>query len=593
MALYLNLKQILGVLAVSFAMVVLSSCASEVPPQGGPEDKTPPKILRVSPDSGTTKFRGSKIRLQFDKYMTTSSLKPALFFSPSIDDYEIEWNGKEADIIIYDTLKADRTYSYTLTQALTDLRGNKLKASYSFAFSTGNTIDSGSFGGKVYGFDNRTAKANLIIAYLHPENDSVFVDTLNPARAKPDYIAQTDDNGDFKFQYLKAGKYRIFAVVDKNQNTRYDAGESFGVPLSEVRTGDKAILMRLTSAPDTSRMELQSASAKTQNEVGLRFDRNLFLDSLKIDCFSIFDSTAKRDLKVYDFFINTEAGRDIVYLITENLNKKNLYRINATNLTDQYGNHADTLFAVFNGTDQIDTTKLIFKSALSDSSKNILEKVDETAEGRLLPIEFSRGISRGSLDSALSLGRQTSAGVQVLPSKIIFRDSKRLFIKPINGFELGAWYRLTVNYRLLRDAFGKAPAQDTLIRIHFQIAEKDLFGELEGTVYADTATAILISVEAIGEQRFYKVLVRKKAADSAAAFRFESLPEGKYFLSAFVPKMIRDSVLGQDSTLSQYRLWDAGKLKPYRAAERFTLSFDSLRVRKRWTTDGAKLSFPK
>ncbi|MFN3394543.1 MAG: Ig-like domain-containing protein, partial [Candidatus Thermochlorobacter sp.] len=201
--------------AFLFALALLQACATEVAPQGGPEDRTPPKIVRIYPDSGALHFSGNLIRIEFNKFVNTQSLRSAVFFSPELDDYEIRGSGTSAEIIIYDTLKPNRTYTYTLTNDLRDTRGNALEKSYTFAFSTGDKIDSGFIAGKVFGKNNRPVKGALVLAYLLPKGDTLYADTLNPAKLKPDYIAQTDSAGAFQLNYLAEGDYRLIAIEDK------------------------------------------------------------------------------------------------------------------------------------------------------------------------------------------------------------------------------------------------------------------------------------------------------------------------------------------------------------------------------------------
>jgi Bacterial Ig-like domain len=585
-------------------LVWVSGCAIDVPPDGGPPDKTPPKILKVTPKTGTLNFKGNRIIIEFDKYITTTSLKPALFFSPALEDYEIEWSGKTAEIVIYDTLKPNRTYSFTLTQTLTDTRSNKIDKAYAFAFSTGSMIDSGRIAGKLFDESNRPASGIKVFAYLLSEDDSLRRDTtrafltrrdsLNPAKTKPDYVAQTSERGEFQFQYLVEGEYRLFAVGDKNTNFLYDAGESFAVPMHTVRTGMKTALMRLTNQ-DTTRIELQSVAAKSRHEVGLKFDRNLSLDSATTENFSVYDSTEKKTVSVYDYYANLEGGRELVYLITDALKQKNKYGITARALADKNGNGFDSLSFVFTGAEDLDTARAVLKPFFADSATALMERTDDHPDGRWLDLKFSLPVSRGSLDSALTLEQKKETQYAPIERMLFFKDGRTLWLKPKNGFELGGWYRLTVNHKKLRDALGRKTI-DSVMTLRFQVAGTDLFGEIEGTLEIDSLRAkenhIVLSAESISDKRFYTLLLKKPTPDKTAAplvmpFKFEMLPEGKYFLSAFVP-MVEN---GDTLTPSKYRKWRGGAMKPFRQAERFAIGLDSVRVRRRWATDGVSLKF--
>ncbi len=564
-----------------FTLFLLGRCAIDIPPTGGPEDKIPPRVVAVFPDSGALRVQTNKLRMRFDKYVVTQTLRNALFFSPRIEDYEVESDGKEAEIILYEPLKPNRTYACTITKALTDTRGNSLAQSFTFAFSTGTTIDSGMISGTVYSAENRFIKGATVFAYFIPEGDTLFADTLNPSQTQPDYIAQTGEDGRFQLSFLKSGAYRLFATMDKNQNLLFDAGEAFAVPFDSIFTGRTNVRLRLTER-DTTRIELQSANAYTSNRIALRFDRNPVSDSLTIQNFLVIDSTNRNPLRLYDFYTNLEGNRELIYLVCDSLIKERVYGVQVFNVQDAFGNRADTLVASLVGVSEIDTARAKIQLPFADSAKGVLEREQPSPRGKRLPIEFSLPIQRASLANAIYLLK----GNDTLELDFLFRDGRRVELKPRSDFELGAWYRLDINHRNVLDARGRKTL-DTLIRLNFQIASKDLFGELEGELLIDSvfqsSKQFALRLELIGEKKFYPQVVLTPTPQRVAKFKFSNLPEGKYFLFSFIPS---DSV-----EVSPFRAWDGGSLKPFRPSEPFFISLDSLRVRKRWTTDGVQLRF--
>lgn len=557
-------------------LCLLGRCAVDIPPTGGPEDKTPPRVVAVFPDSGALRVQTNKVRVRFDKYIVTQSLRNALFFSPRIEDYEVESDGKEAEIILYEPLKPNRTYACTITKALTDTRGNTLAQSFTFAFSTGTTIDSGIISGVVYSADNRYVKGATLFAYFIPDGDTLFADTLNPSRTQPDYIAQTGEDGRFQLSFLKTGAYRLFAVMDKNQNLLFDAGEPFAVPFDSVHTGKTNVRLRLTER-DTTQIELQSANSYTSNRVALRFDRNLISDSLTIEHFSIIDSTKKQPVRLYDFYTNLEGNRELIYLVCDSLIKERVYSVQAFHVQDAFGNRADTLVTSLVGISEIDTVRAKIQLLLADSAKGIMERSPPSPRGKRLPIDFSLPIDRSTLPKAFLLLKENDT----LEIDFLFRDGRRLEIKPKENFQPGTWYRLEINHRQILDARGR-PTLDTLIRLHFQTAGKDSYGEIEGELLIDSTfqplRQIALKLELIGEKTFYPQVLLTPLKARIVKFKFIDLPEGKYFLSSFIPS--------DTTTVSVFREWDGGNIKPFRPAEPFFISLDSLRARKRWTTDG-------
>ncbi|MGQ9804972.1 MAG: Ig-like domain-containing protein [Chlorobiales bacterium] len=556
----------------------LERCAVDIPPTGGPEDKLPPRIIAVFPDSGALHVQTNELRIRFDKYIVTQTLRNALFFSPRIENYEVESDGKEAEIILYEPLKANRTYACTITKALIDTRGNPLAQSFTFAFSTGNTIDSGMISGTVYSADNRFIKGATLFAYFIPDANTLFTDTLNPSHTQPDYIAQTNEDGRFQLSFLKSGAYRLFAVMDKNQNLLFDSGELFAVPFDSVHTGRTNVRLRLTER-DTTQIALQSANSYTSNRIALRFDRNLISDSLTIEHFSVIDSTTKTPVRLYDFYTNIESNRELIYLVCDSLIKERIYGVQAFNVQDAFGNRADTLLTSLVGISEFDTVRAKIQLPFADSTRGVFERDPPSPRGKRLPLAFSLPIDRSSLPKSLLLLK----GNDTLELDFLFRDARRVEIKPKEEFLPGTWYGLVVNHTTILDALGRTTL-DTLFRLNFQIAGKDLFGEIEGELFIDSTfhsfSQLVLKLELIGEKKFYPKVVPLPKAQQTVKFKFLELPEGKYFLSSFIPA---DSM-----EVSPFREWNGGSVKPFRPSEPFFISLDSLRVRKRWTTDGVQ-----
>jgi hypothetical protein len=425
----------------------------------------------------------------------------------------------------------------------------------------------------------------LVLAYLLPDTNRLYADTLNPAYQKPDYLAQTDSAGRFQLNYLVEGQYRLIAINDKIANRRYDfAQEEFAVPFHPVRTGMTNVLMRFALEPDTTELELQVAEARHAHSVILRFNRDVAPDSLSAQQFVIFDSTAQAFVAVYDLYSQIEGRREQIVLVTDSLIEGHLYAVRAFDVKDRFGFSGDSLVAVFTGNSTPDTSTILWQPTFADSTKNLLELSAPSPKGRTLPLQFSGPISRSSLPQALVLELRIGKQYQPVDYQLFFIDATRAMLRPQRGFELGAWYRLTVNHGKLRSALNK-PVRDTLIVRHFQIVSEEQFGTIEGTLTADSAGHVLLHAELLGTNVFYPILLTVQPDATGIAFTpftLQELPEGRYFLSAFYPKNPNPSI---------YEAWDGGRPFPFRYAERFTVGFDSIRVRKRWTTTGARLRF--
>jgi hypothetical protein len=61
-------------------VLLLHSCASQVAPTGGPEDETPPEVVRATPSNLTTHFDASKIILTFNEFIQPGDFASQVFF---------------------------------------------------------------------------------------------------------------------------------------------------------------------------------------------------------------------------------------------------------------------------------------------------------------------------------------------------------------------------------------------------------------------------------------------------------------------------------------------------------------------------------
>ena len=53
--------------------LMLIGCASQQKPQGGPRDRTPPKLLKATPPNMTRNFKAKQIKLDFDEYFNATA----------------------------------------------------------------------------------------------------------------------------------------------------------------------------------------------------------------------------------------------------------------------------------------------------------------------------------------------------------------------------------------------------------------------------------------------------------------------------------------------------------------------------------------
>lgn len=218
-----------------FVMAVfVVGCANQIPPSGGDEDKTPPKIINVEPKQNSLLVSGREILMEFSEFVDRRSFQDAIKIYPvSKEVPELNWSGKNVSIIFSKDLKIlfpNRTIVVNISNSFRDINGNQLTEPISFAFSTGSVLDSASISGKVY---NQIGKIISVYAY-RTINESSF----NPTIGFPDYSTQTNADGSYVLNYLAPGNYRLIVLDDDDRNLLYTEGrENFGVLNTDVTLG--------------------------------------------------------------------------------------------------------------------------------------------------------------------------------------------------------------------------------------------------------------------------------------------------------------------------------------------------------------------
>ncbi|MFB3056597.1 MAG: Ig-like domain-containing protein, partial [Ignavibacteriaceae bacterium] len=123
-------------LLFTITVLFIYSCASQVPPSGGPLDKTPPTIIKVIPENKSTLVPlHQRIEFEFSEGMTRKGSERAVFISPDPGDrVKLKWKGRRLRIEFSDSLKINRTYVITLGPDLNDAHNNSLTVSQTLAF---------------------------------------------------------------------------------------------------------------------------------------------------------------------------------------------------------------------------------------------------------------------------------------------------------------------------------------------------------------------------------------------------------------------------------------------------------------------------
>ncbi|KAB7528414.1 hypothetical protein F8C76_11150 [Flagellimonas olearia] len=269
-------KKLLGFLFFALMGLALWQCARRGSPSGGPEDVTPPKLVRTEPDNFSINFEAQKIRLYFDELIKLQDVQNQLVVSPPLKyPPEITPQGgprKYIEILIKDTLRENTTYTLNFGQSIVDNNEGNPNSFLTYVFSTGTYIDSLTLSGAVKDAFNK--KADQFISVMLYEIDTAYTDSTiykNP----PNYIASTGDSLPlFELKNLRAGKYALFALKDVNKNNMFNQKQDkigFLEDTITIPTDSTYLLNLFLEEPDYS-VSVPSYTAKNRIIFGYQGD---------------------------------------------------------------------------------------------------------------------------------------------------------------------------------------------------------------------------------------------------------------------------------------------------------------------------------
>lgn len=213
------MSKLLSFLLLS-SLLILASCATQVPPSGGPKDTTPPQILKMDPPNKSTLFSKKKVVIKFDEFIQLQNINSQLVVSPAMpSDPDISVQGKNLIIKIPDSLEDNTTYTVFLGDAVVNYKEGLAVKQMQYVLATGKNLDSLRISGTIKNaFDLSTEEGVIVMLYKEAE-DSI------PMKKRPYYIGKTFGSGSFILDNLSAGSYKIFALKDLNSNYIYDQEE--------------------------------------------------------------------------------------------------------------------------------------------------------------------------------------------------------------------------------------------------------------------------------------------------------------------------------------------------------------------------------
>jgi len=535
-------------------------------------DKTPPEVIETSPMSGALQVPlDSRIKIKFSEAIERQNAERTVFISPLTDpEPEIKIKKDAIEIVPREELLTDRTYIITVGTDLQDAHRVNLDQSYTLAFSTGETIDSGIISGTVFKEARQVSGVSLALFDTPPGESEAPLDSIIPG-----YITQSGEGGIYSFEYLPLTEYYLVAFEDNNRNRRIDANrEMLGVPfdvteLSAQRREIRDINIRLHKI-DTSRITLRSVSVNPDNLVKIRFSKTIEKersDSLILNAmlYETGDSSAVMPIEYY-IPLSPYPASDF------------LFRVSGLVMNTSYTVVFDIGQIYPNLIDSLCRLTYDFKATISEDQMPpvMIESIPADKENYFEPdssflFRFSELIDTSVLGNAVELveaEKDTLAVKLEMIDIFTFKGSTERNLLP------GQSYHLVFSESNIKDLAGNSMGDSILVK-RFHTMDLDTLGQLSGEIVfsdpEDSRFPVVLS--------FIPARQGKAARTTIAPGRREfivSLIPGYYTVTAFVDRNNNDR-------------YDHGYIIPYRLAEPFSVPVDTFRVRTRFESAGVSI----
>lgn len=197
------------------------SCANTTQsPSGGAKDTIPPALYWTKPAPGSTgvSVKKASVTFGFDEYVTIKTPSGIFLSPPQRKIPKSKVKGKGIAVSFEEDLLPGKTYVLNIAPgAIVDNNENNPFPGFSYAFSTGETLDSMMISGTVLDCSTlKPVKDATVMLYKDHSDSALFKHT-------PDAAARTDDWGFFVLPYIEDTLYRLYAISDANSDNMYQS----------------------------------------------------------------------------------------------------------------------------------------------------------------------------------------------------------------------------------------------------------------------------------------------------------------------------------------------------------------------------------
>lgn len=245
-------------LALSFILVCAEfvGCAVMIPPSGGPKDSLPPVLVAANPKDSVVHFTGNQIVLTFNEFVQLDNPQMNMIVSPNPKKQpNVTGKLKTVTITLKDTLKPNTTYALNFGKSIKDVNEGNVFRNFTYAFSTGDHLDTDSITGKVVLAQTGAIDTTLIVL-LHRNLSDTAVRTI-----RPDYYTTLDSGGNFSLRFLPVGDYNIFVLPNDYAKQYRDSTMMFAfydqvLHITDSTTPGRLVLYAYQQAKEEKKKDL-------------------------------------------------------------------------------------------------------------------------------------------------------------------------------------------------------------------------------------------------------------------------------------------------------------------------------------------------
>ena len=552
-------------LYISFSL----GCAQVRPLTGGEKDTIPPNIINSLPVEFSTNINPDVFFFEFDELVDASKLKEKLIISPYYDgSFDVKAKKNTISISFDSAFNKKTTYIFSFADGVVDVTEQNPSIRSKYVFSTGGVIDSSYVSGVVRDpLKNEPIKDALV--GLYSEKDS-----LDLFHKKPIYFSSTNEDGLFKIDNVKKGRYSVYAFNDENKNFQAEfKKEKFGFVDSEVEVGEslEKIYIPLFNE-DLTPLKLLRARERG-SFVEVVFNKDILEYNVCCDERIVFGLTDNNILTLYQ---------------KTPINDSLLIKIKATDLYKN--NLLDSFYVSFNNKIKYEHN---LKTSLDLNTQNIDDTVEFTFKTNVplldyninhiavkkdtinLPVRFVKYKSK-------KVNNNTIKGKLYVESDSVvkyIKDLKEKIIADSLSYKNDSIYRAVTNYYKKQNTsnfdleikkgslytFNK-DSVDAITK-ELKVRGAEYYGSLVGNLSVNKDDKNYI-VELINEN-FSETIINNK---SGLDFEFKNIPPGKYLL-----RVIEDE--------NNNNKWDYFSVKNKKKSERIIYYSNIIEVLSNWSIE--------